>query len=176
VTPLPPNSTKRYFLDYAVSGVQHTILQRVDGAVDDASASTAFDSIFDLVGDSFFASEVLGMRVAASGSNITVPATYSGSNTTWGSGAAGDGGTPAFASMVGRGTDGKKGRWTLFGYKQIGSVGDYRFGVTGVSGWEDLYDTLQTFTGNFITIGGSDPVWHPYVNIGWNAYWQRNVR
>ena len=176
MTPLPANNTARFYFDYSVSGIGHTLIMRVEDSATAVEASAAWDQLIGNVGDGFFASELTGMRYQAKNLDFSIPAIFSGTETSWGSSDGGDVNTPAFAGMAGRGGDGRKVTWHLFGYKQIPSVGDYRFNVAGVSGWEDQYNDLQASEGVWLTVGGTQPTWHAYVNVGYNSYWQRKER
>jgi len=176
LTPSPPNASSRYFLDYEVSGVPHTLIDRCTTGQTAEQASDGFSSLIGPIGASFFSSTVVGMRYQEEGTDFSIDVPYTGEVTSWGSGAAGDSGTPEFAGMVSRANDGKKGKWRLFGYKNRASVGDFRFSVIGVEGWEDVYNYLQAETHHFNTIAGATPTWKSYVNLGVDAYWQRQMR
>jgi len=61
MAPLPPNSTKRYYLDYDVASKQHTLIARCDSAVTAAQASTYFDNFLSALSPVLFQWTVLGM-------------------------------------------------------------------------------------------------------------------
>jgi hypothetical protein len=116
------------------------------------------------------------MRFQEAGTDFSIDVPYTGEVTSWGSGAAGDAGTPEFASLVSRSNDGKKGKLRIFGYKQRASVGDFRFSTIGVEGWEDVVAYLNAESHHFATVAGATPTWKQYVNLGVDAYWQRKMR
>src|SRR4029450_1438935 len=101
MAPLPVENTKRYFLDYTVASKNHTCECRTATLATDADASTAFDDLFGALSPQLFAVTVQGMRVAALGSTVTLPAVYSGS-TTFGSGAGPAAESGGVSSAVGR--------------------------------------------------------------------------
>lgn len=176
MTPLPPNSTDRYLFKYEVSGVEHKLIIRTAPGTLASDVSDLISAVLADVGDGFWASSAVGMDFIAEGSNISIPSVYSGLVTTWGSGAAGDGGTPAFAGWAGRGLDGRKMTGHLFGFKSIGSIGDYRFTTASSAPWAEAFAEIAAAEDIFLTVGGSKAVLHPYVNIGFNSYWQRQMR
>ena len=176
MAPLPPNNTARYFFKYAVSGVPHKLIIRTDGEQTDDDISSLLSAILTEVGEGFFASASVGLDYQPAGSAFSVPAVYTGSVTTWGSGAAGDGGTPMFAGQAGRGLDGRRSTWHLFGFKGLSSVGDYRFPLSGSAPWAAAAAAIAAASGAFLTIGGVKATYHEYVNVGVNAYWQRQMR
>lgn len=176
MAPLPENNTDRFLLDYEVGGVGHTLQMRVATGTTAAEASDAYASFLTQIGAQMLASSVTGMRFQEHGSNITIPATYSGAVTSWGSGSGGDFYKPWFVGFAGRGADGRKTKINLFGYKNPTEAGDYRIPVSVAEDLQNTYDNLVAAEGVWLTIGGTQPHWHQYVNLGANAYWQRKAR
>lgn len=176
MAPLPANNTPRYFFKYSVSGVPHKLTIRTLDTVSDGDVSDLISAILTAVGSGFYASAAVGLDYQPEGSDFSVPAEYTGSVTTWGSGGAGDLGTPMFAGMAGRGLDGRKMTWHLFGFKGLDSVADYRFTTAASAPWDEAAAAIAAADGMFLTIGGVKATLHPYVNVGVNSYWQRQMR
>jgi len=176
MAPLPANNTARYFFRYSCGGVNHKLIVRCTDEIVEGTISDVISTILDAIGDEFFASAAVGMDYQPSGSDFSVPATYTGLVTTWGSGSPADSGTPMFAGMAGRGSDGRRNTWHLFGFKRLGDVLDYRFNVSADAAWNEALAAIVAADGMFLTIGGTKAVYHPYVNVGVNAYWQRKMR
>jgi len=149
---------------------------RVASSVSNSVASAAWDSIMEAVGDGFYSSVLDGIRFQAAGTDFSIPFTFTGTVSSWGSGAPDDVGKAAFASMVGRGVDGHKARMQFFGFKGIGSVADYRFSTDASAPWDELRTFMNTGTTLFLTIGGTKAIWYNYVNVGFNSYYQRKLR
>jgi len=172
---LPPSNTVRYFLDYTVNGIEHTIQMRVGAGATDGGASSSFSAFLATLSPNFYLINVIGMRKANLGSDVTNPVTYTGT-TSFGSGTASDNlARAAFLSFVGRSTDGRRVRIFVYGTK-ITAEGDYRVDVSEAAEVDSAVFLLNSATGVFLTISGLQPVWKAYANEGVNAYWQRRSR
>lgn len=176
MAPLPPNNTDRWYFDYTAAGIDHTFLVRAAEGTTAAEVSTEISNLLTSIGIGFYASSFRSLRFQAKSLDFSIPATYSGSVTTWGSTTPDDTGRPTFSTLVGRSGDGRRARVSIFGFKGIASVGDYRFNVAGSTEWQDAVDQLNAAEGIWLSIGETQPTWYQYVNVGYNAYWQRKMR
>lgn len=171
---LPEDNTKRYFLDYSHAGVNHTLVVRTNNSVSDAAVISQIDAFLTDMAPMLQTIDVVGLRVAVQGSNVTNPISWTGSPT-FGAAAALAVSRPNFLSFTGRGTDGRKVRITVFGRNQS-PTDNYRVTNAENAAVGDALAQLAFVTGIFTTISGSQPVWNQYANAGSNAYWQREVR
>ena len=175
MAPLPPSNTIRYFLDYTVNGLEHTIQMRVGPGATDGGASGSFSAFLAALSPNLYALSVVGMRKANLGTDVTNPVTYTGT-TSFGSGTAVDNlARAAFLSFIGRSTDGRRVRVFVYGTK-ITSEGDYRVDTGEAAEVADAIDVLNGASGVFLSISGLQAIWKAYANEGVNAYWQRRAR
>lgn len=175
MAPLPHNNTDIYYLDYTVCGISHTLENRVAGGTTPGEAADAFTQVFAAMDPQLFLVTIDLFRFQAEGSNVSLPVTWPGPSS-FGSGA----GTPAdgggYAAWVGRSTDGRRVRWTIFGSKVTATAGNWR-AYPGENA--DLDTTLAAFTDAeavWLTISGEQPVVNQYTNNGYNAYWRNKTR
>lgn len=174
MAPLPPSSTKRYFLDYTVGTVQHTVMVRVANNITDAEVIEDLDDFLNAVVSFLYEIVIVGLRVALDGSNVTNPVTWTG-DATYGNGEADAAGPLRFFSFHGRSDDGRRTNLTMFGSK---IADDTNFRITPAES-ETVGTVVALLNGagnNWITISDAPPVWKSYMNVGYNAYWQRHIR
>lgn len=175
MTPLPPNNTERWFVDYSVSGTAHTLLLRAEAPTDASTVSSFVSDLFGALTTNLYATTISGLRKAAQGSDISLDQPYTGT-TEFGADAAGDGFKPAFIAFQGRSEGGRPVKLTIFGYKDIGDVGDYRFVPGAGSSIADAQAVIEATAGFPCAIDANNVIWKTYVNCGFNAYWQRQAR
>jgi hypothetical protein len=174
LTNLNPNNTERWFLDYTVGGIQHSLLMRTAIPYTDANASTAIGGLLTAAGTLIQQITIVGLRKAVQGSNVTNAATWSG-NATYGTGAIPNNNRARFISWVGRDTLGYRVRATLFG--AAGTLDD-NYRMTNVE--SSLVAAVNTYlagrTNDWVTLAFNHPTWKSYANVGYNAYWTRQIR
>lgn len=184
MAPLPPSNTARLFHDYVANGVQHTVMYRYDGSTNggypDAFFITALNDVYAELGD-FMPTDwdTVGVRVAFLGSNISTP--WAGwSPITIGQISPASYAKPAFMSAVGRSTDGRRARITWLGTGIVATdntqpgQNDYRLFTSEST---EALELVTAISGTaFLSISGQVPAWNPYLNLGFNAYWQHEVR
>lgn len=175
MAPLPASNTKRYFLDYSVAGEEHTLVMRVGDATTDSLAAAAYEAFLNAFGTSILTLTVSGMRVAANGSNITLPAVY-GETTTFGTGTGTTADTANYYGFVGRSTAGRRARISLFGAAINRLNGDYRAEAGASTNLDAVVDWLQSNPSYFRAIDGLGVNWKDYTNLGINAYWRNEIR
>jgi len=176
VTALPPSNTPRWWLDYTVNGDTHSMMMRTTSIKTEAQVSDVFSGFLDLfTTDNIYTVDVVGLRKAVEGSDVTLPATYSGTPN-FGSGSAVDNDNRAKTfSWTGRDDSGHKVRLFLFGAKPSAN-GDYRIQFSESFILHAVVDYLNALNGFWNTINGAHPIWNPYTNTGWNDHWIRVAR
>lgn len=182
MAPLPPDSTPRYFLDYVANGRAHTVQFRytsLDNAEPGSDILTDWQDILVEVGE-FMPTDwaPVGHRWAAAGSNVSNPVTAAlpalvGQMGIYPALA------PAFLSFVGRGADGRRVRLSFLGCTMspanlVNNNNDYRLSSAENANVEQIVSMLNETP--FTTISGTIPSWKQYANLGFNAYWQQQVR
>jgi hypothetical protein len=175
LAPLDPTGTDRIFVDYTVAGHQHTILCRFKTP---ATAQDAADQVRDLLqayDTELYASSLVTIRQADSGSGVTYPFTGTFIST-WGSGTAAGNETAAYYDIVGRGHSGRRARVAVFGAKVENANDIFRLPYSLGGEWAAAIDVMVSSSNVFIDISGDQPLWHQYINIGVNAYWRNKLR
>lgn len=189
LTPLPPSNTGRLFLDYvtgnAATSQEHTVQFRF-GSLPVANPDVAMFSFYNLLtemGANTFANgwRVTGARVAAQGSDVTLPYTLSTELSTF----IGLGGAlatrlePQQWTWQGRSlASGRRGSFGLFGLT-TDTPANFRLyaGVTGAPAWVDAsVDILGGTTAPVQCIDGSVLEFYRYVNANYNNHWERRAR
>lgn len=174
----PTNGTARYFLDYGFGGDQTRTLQvRYEAPATAADVAGWLEVMLGILEPTLLTDwSVLGARVAALGSNVTLPSVAPASP-------AGGGGTvlpvlyPRFIAFQGRdATSGAKSRLSIYG-SNLGIDDGYRYTRGENSVVDDLLDFVQTpVAGVNISILGNVVQWYDYMNCGMNSYHQRAQR
>lgn len=182
MAPLPVTNTGRYFVDYTANGREHTVLFRYSqgaGPVPPSaghitSASNFLDAIAPKMPTDF---AIVGARYAAWMSTVSFPwlaptLTVAGTYTPDASSA------PAFISFIGRGSTGRRSRVYLLGaglapHQETG-VENYRVTVAEDADVAAAYTILDASV--FVAIDNTTPTWYTYANLGYNAYWQKEMR
>lgn len=180
MAPLPQSNTGRMWIDYLANGRQHTMMLRYGGA--GLPTVTFQDFVIDFLSvcgplmptDWTF----LGARVAVAGSDISnpfnfVPETLTGTYTPAVSEA------PAFVSFVGRSGTGRRGRIFLLGAGlspagEQSFAGNYRVTPAELTTISSALQVLDQ--ADFLAIDGNALVWNRYANLGYHAYWQKELR
>lgn len=173
MAPLPPDSTDRYFFTYHVNGHDHTMQMRVADVVTDAEASASFSDLVNAMAGSLYASLFVRLERSFAGSNVRVPATYSG-DTEWGTGES-IANNPSAFSFTGKSSDGRRFAVQLFG-RNLAPEDDWRTSAVDSSSVSDALEILNNDTNMWRTISGLSPILNAYANQSMNAYWQRQAR
>lgn len=175
MAPLPVSNTSRLFVDYTTCTVQHTLMCRFGTSSNVAAAMAAVDALLTALGSQIHTYTIDGARVAAAGSNISLPVSWTGAST-YGGTAGSLIETGQYLDFVGRSNDGRRVRVTLFGSPTITSNGNYRISAGESAAVDAAVAVLRATAAEFVTIGDILPVWHDYANQGLNSYWQRQNR
>ena len=171
---LPHNNTAIYYFDYTESGREHTAEMRFDGGVSPAAAGAQFTGMLIDCLTLLRAMTLLTVRHQVSGSNVAFPVVTGYEGTTYGSGAGTVDNAPQYMDFVGRSSGGRRVRLAIFGYK--GPISTWRLTSAESAPINTAVARLNAAAGMFLAIDGIKPLWYPYVNVGYNAYWQRKVR
>jgi len=175
MAPLPPESPERWWLDYSTCGESHSLQMRCEDGATATDASTAFDNFLTSIDSQVYELTVDGLRRAANGSNISLPAVWSG-EPTYGSGDGPHDHSAAYVDFIGRSIGGRRVRAAVFGGINFSVGADFRVSAGESTVVEDALAALVAAEGFWIAIDGLQPVWHSYFNIGPNAYWRNKIR
>lgn len=176
VVALPPSNTPRWWLDYTVNGDPHSLQMRTTSDKTNVQVSSVYNDLLSLfTADNIYDINAVGLRHAVEGSDVSLPAVYTGS-TSFGSGSAVDTDLRAKTfSFTGRDDSGHKIKFQIFGAKS-GANGNYRIDRGESFIMDAVEDYLNALNGFFNTINGAHPIWNLYANTGWNDHWIRKAR
>lgn len=175
MAPLPESNTDRYFLDYSVNTIQHTMVSRTDPSVTDAEMIAAFAAILTAASAHSTVITVDGLRFALEGSNVSNPVPWT-EDTEYGSVTPNRDLAPYFASFTGRSTDGRRSRLDIYGWVQSPGP-DWRIQSADDTSVTDILAILNDDTdGMFLSISGGAPTWHEYANMSVSDYWVQQLR
>lgn len=173
--PISPDNTQRFWVDYEVSGYDHTLMARAGSTVVASDAGATIAALFDALSDGLYQLTVLGFRSAAPGTNISVPETWPGAST-YGTTVGPAYTTAQFYDFVGRGSTGHRVRVAVFGATAIQAGNDYRVTPAESAIIGDALDALRSDGDIFLDVDYEVPVWKDYANTGVNAYWRNKIR
>jgi len=174
MAPLPPNSTRRYFVDYSDGQANHTFVVRTLDVISSTEASEGIHSFLSAWSDASYLLTILGMRRCSAGSNVSVPVTWEG-DATYGSGGMPLPLRPLQVSFLGRDDLGRRFRLFLFGCK-VAVPDNFRY-VRGTGTiLDDAYDAMDAAVNIFLTISGHAPTFYNFADANYNNYWERAIR
>lgn len=174
ITALPPESTARAFFVYHTVGEDHTIMGRCDGSMSDADVSSHFSAFVDAMDPLLFAATFVKMERSDLGSNVRVPAVYTGT-TEWGSGVGDPDEVPFFFSFTGKSADGHKARVEIFSRGR--ASGDaWRIAEVDDSAIADALTELRTTAAFWNSISDVGVIWNSYANKSVSQHWVKNAR
>jgi len=174
LAPLPHNNTAIYYVDYSVDQREHTTEVRFDGAVSPAAFGASFGGLLTDNIANLNLITILGVRHQVQGSNVSNPVTTGIEGNTYGVGVTGPDNVPKFLNFIGRSSGGRRVRLMLFGFK--GAISTWRFTTVENAGVSAGVARMNAASGLYLAIDAVEPLWYPYANIGYNAYWQRKAR
>lgn len=182
MTPLPVNATGRMWVDYEANGREHSALFRFAAPGIDGFPTEEFidgvEAIMNAIA-TFMPTNynILGTRVSAPGTTISLP----GPAIEVGPGLVTAQATeaPAFLTVVGRSAGGRRSRISFLGVgvSPVGETGvytDYRVTASESSDFSTLRGVVAAAP--LVAIDNLEVTWYTYGNLGFNAYWQRNLR
>lgn len=171
---LPENNTARYFVDYTVSGIQHTALVRFDGAESPSSFGSTLNAFLNTIDPILYQMTVDVIRFSAEGSNISVPVTTGIEGNTYGAEAPTGWTRANFIRFVGRSSGGRRVSFDLYVPNLVDS--NYRITSAENADVDAAVDILNGEETLFLAIDGLAPTWYAYVNIKQSSYWARRLR
>ena len=175
---IPTTNTVRLVLNYEGVMGQRSLLFRFPPTTLPGDAIAAVDGFTDAVKGLWHESvTVTGGDYYPAGSAFSQPVTLAarqGTNTNTFNPSE----YPRFMSVVGRDFAGTRVRYTLYGVPNVPVQSDYRLTQAEGGVFYGFRTALGTMvnTGDLITVQGSSPILNPYVNTGYNAYYQRKAR
>jgi hypothetical protein len=176
MAPLPANSTERWYLDYTVNGDLHHLLMRTPPGASESGVSLVYQGLFDLLDSAnIYQVDVIGMRFSSQGSDVTLPAAYTGTLQFGAGTAVGNDFRAKTFSFTGRDASGHKTKFFVFG-AITQAEGDYRLQQGANSAIDAVVLYLNSLTGYFVTIAGLKPIWNHYANIGFHDHWIKRAR
>lgn len=180
MAPLPPESTARTYISYQANGHPHVASFRHAGA--GAPSEDFLEGLDDIMiaMNPFMPDDwaFLGASYSADGSNIRLPLTFTPTAFA-GAQSVLPGAAPAYFDVVGRSSAGRRWRsfWLGTTYNPTlvsGTAGDYRITTAELATVSTLVSAY--ITSDIIAIDGNPITYKPYVDIGFNAHWQKAVR
>lgn len=180
MAPLPVNSTGRLILPYTANGHRHHAQFRY--AAESAPSSDYLEgldafltSLAGLMPSDWVFDDYLFIPM---GTNVSIPLGVAPSPVSGGV-TPDTGKAPAYMDFVGRSPDGRRARVSFLGAgnspdEEGAALSDYRWRATENSSVAAAIGFLIDV--GVVTISGEVPYWKSYVNLGYNAYWQKAVR
>lgn len=175
LAPLPANNSPRLFLRYQTPQNQHELVMRfIDGmtTADAIASATAYtEAVAPLLCNNV---QWTTLRQQNRNSDVSFPVAWLPTQPT-STQELQPRDEPRFFSMTGRSQDGRRVRIMQFG--SIFPIDDnYRILRGESAAVDDLIDFIQLTSITFVTISMAEPLWNEYLNLGYNAYYQRQAR
>lgn len=176
-----PNYTARYRLRYSTMGKRHAMTFRKHpggGSLDlfIAGVDAFLTTLLPKLNADW---TLLSADYAGENSDVFLPADMP-TLATGGTTTPATGYRPGFISFVGRGALGSPTRLFIYGTAYLpvvssGAAGDWRITSAEDSVIANAVGDLNTIP-DHAAIDRSVPTWYPYVNCGYNGYYQRKMR
>lgn len=168
--PLPANNTDRAWLKYTAQGVSHEIVFRFPSTTTQANIITACTSFANSFKSMMLPTDTFtGLRHQDSGSLLTFPLAWTSIAGT-GSGTPDGDQKAKFIALSGRSLGGYRCKLTMFAPLWT-DVSGFRVATS-----TQLQIAVAAMTPAPVAIDGGAVIWNTYTNIGYNAYWQRQLR
>lgn len=175
LAPLPANNTARAWLKYTSMGTEHEMCFRLPAASTTTDYITIAASLANgLKGFMWSSDAFTSLRYSAAGSIVSFPLAFTAITGTNGTSPVVDD-EAKFVAMSGRSSAGYRCRITFFTPYPADTLG-FRVAAPASFAPAALYATV---TGLSIPLHAVDQVaviWNAYINIGYNSYWQRQLR
>lgn len=175
MAPLPESSTERWRYTYQNALNVHTLMFRIVSGTPTADVDAIMQALMSSVGIAMIASTITSLDKALLGSDIFNPV---GDGVLVGDSFGSGVGTllqdATAVGFVGRGDDGRRARFFLYG----ASFEDANFRLTTAESPAvvTMLVTLNDPDTPLLTIGGSAPIWKAYANIKANDHWVKRAR
>lgn len=168
--PLPFNNTDIAWLKYTSCGITHELMFRQPAATPQediiANAVGIANALKSLMpsSDSF-----IGLRHQDKNSNLSFPLAWTAIVGT-GTAFTENDDKAKFIALAGRSLGGYRCRMTFF-TPHVSDTYQYRY-LAGTA----LNTAAAAMEPDAVAVDGEPVIWHAYTNIGYNAYWQRQLR
>jgi len=175
MAPLNPNNTPRYLAYYSLSGgLQHSLQVRAPAPVSPAAFGAFVDGFFTAFGSDLYAATLDFVVFIPSGTNIGNIVTTGFEGSTYGTGVQPLIQRPLQLTFVGRSPGGRRGRVSMFGWKNADQSWRYTAGEAGTI--DAAIAVLAGAAGYPLGIDGTELVWKIYANIGYNDHYVKEAR
>lgn len=177
MAPLPENNTPRFWLDYNDGENDHSLMVRyVASGATLADVMDNLDAVLVEMEPMLYAITITGARASASGSNFSLPVTWTGA-AEYGADPMPTLLAPRETRWVGRSQLGRKVSWSFYGCKYT-SPDSYRLTVGDLAAVGDVIAAIEAaITADvFVAIDLTAPAVYPYANVNFNSYWERQAR
>lgn len=175
MAPLPANNTKRYWYDYEVGGITHTLMARATDPTTFTAVDTAVGNLMTACNAFCNRRTITAARFSAAGSVVSNPFASSLVGVVYGTTAATVGQAAAAISVVGTAPTGRKFRVYVFGAFSD-EAQTYRWYATESASVSSVLNAISPVDGVFVTIDGQNPILKNYLNVDSNEYWVKRVR
>jgi hypothetical protein len=177
--PLPPDSTRRVYINYTSGTIAHTLSLRVPAGVSAGTLDDALNEVIEAMRPIMDPEDsVLNVEESALGSNVRFPLFPVGLAGTGSGWDPGDINNSAFVGMSGKGTDGRLVSLAFYNL-QAANFQDTRIALGVISAaYAGFFNSIAANSTGLAwrTIGAAVPSWNQYFNVARNAYWQREGR
>jgi len=175
MAPLPPESTKRFYYNYANATNPHTFVFRVPDDATTAGTDALVATILGAIGGSFPLSTITSVEVSATGSNARFPIASDRIGDSFGSGVGSVEQDAIGIGFVGRSSGGHRARLFLFDWGG-GFSSNYRIAFAESTAVATVIDALNGATGVIEGIDGLEVTWKAYANVKPNDHWVKAGR
>ena len=173
--PLPENLTTRAWIDYSTPGGDHSLMIRFQAGASAEFVAAQLQVLANLLPPLWPNSvSTTGFRWSQANTNFSLPLPGTAVTGT----AVGSLGAieyPRFISFVGRSFGGRRVRYYLYGCL-FAEEGDYRLEATDFPAADTVRSWLDDPNNFLVGIDGEATTLNPYINWGFNAYYQRRAR
>jgi hypothetical protein len=175
MAPLPPESTARAWLDYNDGINEHSIQMRLGPTATLVNINTSFHTLLTALAPILHQLTIVGLRVASDNSNVTNPATWTGS-ATYGTGTLLPEDAPREIRFIGRSADGRQGSASVFGYSGT-TPAIYRLN----NSITQIFNAIAVLDAGYssdlwLSISTQRLIWKPYASFNFNSYWEKEAR
>lgn len=175
MAPLPPSSTDRWKYTYQNAIAEHSLTFRLATGSTVADADAVMSALAVYFDDLVAESNITGLEFAATGSDIFNPVGSSDMvGTTFGVNAANNTTNAVAATLIGRSSDGRRARLSVFGW--FGAVSDYRLTVAEDPDLGVLLAFMNNASTPLISISGLTVIYKQYIDIKSNDHWVSEAR
>lgn len=171
---LPVNNTTRWKVRYQQGNYSHTFEVRTAADVSPAAFGAFVGGFLDSLGGHVYLGVVTEVQRSVEGSDIFLPFATGLEGVSFGEQPISVDNVPRYIDFVGRSSGGRRVRLAIFGY--AGVTSEYRVTAAENPEFATAIGMLNGSDDIGVAIDGMPVIWKPYVNVGYNAYWQRAVR